>query len=237
MRYATILVSLYKAAKFLHAKLESLRQLVNFGDCHIVLLNCQNLENEQGIYSSFLDFKNVSEMVFEQHLNVYKAWTQGIIASEGNGSQYLMNSNADDILHPEYVVKCGSFLDNNEDFAIVSSQVLMTDTPNQLWPDWKFDDRMPIETYPVTSAGPCPLWRRSLHQKYGYFEDYRVIGDALFWEKLFAGGEKFGLIKEDLVLYYRSALSLERRHSPDGMLLRDLDMRELHAASDHPGGQ
>lgn len=223
MKLATILIALYKAGPYLEAKLETLRGLREFSDCEIVLLNCQDMDGESLTYRSFLDFPNVREIYYPGHVSLYKTWTDGIKATD---STFITNSNVDDMLHPEFVGKCATFLDENKEYGIVSTQVLVTDVHNQLWPDWKSHDRMPVLPYPESTAGPCPLWRRSLHE-HGYFRDFRVIGDADMWETWYAKGVKFGLLKEDLALYYLNPLSLERRHDLNrGMLLRDLDLQE-----------
>jgi len=220
----TILVSIYQAGAFLHAKIKNLLQIENFEDCWIVLLNCQDLHNESLIYADFVgQHPNVLEIKYSQHINLYPTWNDGIAITN---SRYIMNSNVDDMLHPEYVRTCTRYLDENHDVSVVSSKVLMTDTPNQIWPEWDWCDQMPFHAYPLSSAGPCPVWRRSLHDKYGYFNDFRVIGDARMWEKWYAGGEKFGLIDKQLVLYLRNPHSLERRADPiTGVSLRDLDLQ------------
>lgn len=219
MKYATVLVGLYKAGLFLPTKLESLRQLSNFNDCDIILLNCQNLNHERDIYQDFLLLPNVYEIFYNDYVKLYSSWNDGIKSRQ---SKYIINSNVDDMMHPDCIVRLGEVLDKS-DHAIVSSQVLITDTPNQLWPNWDHVDRMPLYPYPYSSAGPSPLWRSALHDKYGYFDDYYVIGDARIWEKWYAGGEAFNLYPEDLVLYYRSPTSLERRFDGD-VTLRDLDL-------------
>jgi hypothetical protein len=218
---ATILVALWKAGRFLEAKIKNLEQQTFFDKCNIVLLNCQNLDNEADIYAKFLaEHKNVMEIRYDHHVNLYPTWNDGIRATE---SEFIMNSNADDLLHPRYVEVCSKWLEENPTFGCVSTDVLLTYKPNQIYPHWEWNDRFPSHAYPHSTAGPCPLWRRSLHDKYGYFGDYRVIGDAKMWEKWHANGEKFGLIRHDMVLYYASSDSLERRADENGNLLRVLD--------------
>ena len=137
-----------------------------------------------------------------------------------------MNSNVDDMLHPQYVEQCSKWLRQYTEYACVSTGVLLTHKPNQVYPAWTWSGRLPFQAYPLSTAGPCPLWRRSLHDKYGYFGDYRVIGDARMWEKWDAGGEKFGLLRREMVLYYAHHGSLERRVDDKGRELRTLDLME-----------
>ena len=220
----TVLVALYHAAPYLEARLESIRSQTFFHRAHVVLLNCQDATDESLIYDRFLnDNENVSAIHYFDHVGLYSTWNDGIRSSR---ARYVTNANADDQWHPEYLERCINYLDEKEDVAIVSTGVIVTDVPNQLYPEWGRGTvgRMPMVAYPESSAGPSPMWRRSLHDVYGLFGNYRVIGDARFWESLLAGGERFGLIDEDLVLYYLSPESLERRHDDSGTSLRDLDL-------------
>lgn len=215
----TVLVALYKASKYLNDKLETLRSQTIFNDLHIVLLNCQNLENEQSIYASFSRFHNVSTYQFTSHIKLYESWNFGL---NETFEPYVSNSNVDDLLHPNYYETCVNHLDSS-DSAIVSTQAYVTDQFPQHWPNWHPISEIPIH-YPGSTMGPCPVWRRSLHDKYGYFQDYHVISDARFWEALHAGGEKFTSLPEKYIMYYLNPISLERRVNDQGQRLIDIDL-------------
>lgn len=218
----TVLVSIYKGARYIDSKIQSLIQQTIFNEAQIVLLNCQNLENEKELYQDFLKYPNVIEITYNSYETLYKTWNDGIRLTD---SKYITNSNLDDQWHNTYLERCSQYLDEHSDVAIVSTGVKITDQANQVWPNWKHHDVMPKHIYPLSSAGPSPMWRRSLHDKYGYFGDYYVIGDARFWEALHANNEKFELIHDDLVLYYIHPESLERRADENTQtLLRDLDL-------------
>lgn len=219
MKKVTVLVAIYKASKFLSVKLDNLKQQTIFDDSEIILLNCQNIENEEEIYKEFALLPNVRTVTFPEHVTLYHSWNCGIAQSD---SQYIVNANTDDLWHPTYLEKCCYHLDN-EQSSVVSTGVLVTDRPNQIWPNWQWFGKMPLYTFPLSSAGPCPVWRRALHDKYGMFEDLNVISDARMWEKWYYGKEIFGLIPEYLALYYASIMSLERRRNDDGQLLSDID--------------
>jgi GT2 family glycosyltransferase len=222
----TVLIAIYKAGAFLAAKLDNLHRQTIFDSCNIMLLNCQDLEKESEIYADFLTLPNVHEIKYSEHIFLYESWNDGIKAMS---DEYITNANVDDMWHPEYLARCAQYLDDNPDYACVSSVVLTTTVKNQADPTfWRFTGMMPALQYPASTAGPCPVWRRSLHDKYGYFDKYRVIGDAKLWEKWLAGGEKFGLIYDNLVLYYADSNSLERRiDTVTGRSMRDLDMEQL----------
>ncbi len=59
--------------------------------------------------------------------------------------------------------------------------------------------------------GPQPMWRKTLHEKYGYFDDtFESAGDWEFWLRVSAV-EEFLHIKEYLGLYLNSPTSIEHR--------------------------
>lgn len=222
-RLVTILVALYKSGEFVESKIASLKQQT-IDDAWIVFLNCQNLHNELEACERYAaENPNVINIVFNDHTLLYDTWNVGIQHTQ---SKYIVNYNADDQWHPAFLERCTTQLELHQNVGILSTGVLITHKPNQVWPNWQHHDRMPFYPYPQSSAGPCPMWRRELHAKYGHFGSYRVIGDARFWEKLHAGGETFGLIPDDLVLYYMSGASLERRRDDNGKSFRDLDMEQ-----------
>lgn len=230
-RSITILTAFYKSADLVQSKIQNLQKQTIFNECTIVILNCQNLEGEREQYREFLENNhNVIEIFYENHIRLYPTWDDGIKATK---SEFICNSNADDMWHPQYLEKCRKYLYMHQNIACVSSKILLTYTKNQIdHNSWKHEHTLPKGTYPQTTAGPCPVWRRSLHDKYGYFGNYRTIGDAKMWEKWHAGNEKFGYIDEALVLYYASGMSLERRVDLElGKSFRELDLEDEQTTS------
>lgn len=223
----TVLVAIYKASHFIESKIKSLAAQTIFKDIQVILLNCQDLENESSYYDDFLDNTNVREIKYDNHTRLYKTWNDGI--NSFCPSQYITNANVDDQWHPSFAEKCCDYLDNNKDVSVLSTNILITNIANQIWPNWISHDIYPKYVYPGSTAGPCPVWRSSLHRKYGLFDDYAVISDALMWEKWLVNGEKFARLDEDLVLYYVNPMSLERRHDEiTGQLLIDIDLNSRY---------
>ena len=225
----TILVSMYNGGHFIRAKLENLLQQTIINDVHIVFLNCQNNHDERSVYEYLLTDSKIScnEILYKSFVGLYKSWNDGI---QITNSQYICNSNIDDMWHPEYLEKCIAFLNSESRYSVVSSKILITDMANQSnHAKWsKIIGVMPFFQYPLSTAGPCPVWRRSLHDVYGYFDDCLTIGDAKMWEKWHSGQVEFGLIPDESVLYYSSQDSLERRiDKTTGRLYRDIDLDKI----------
>ncbi len=221
----TVLTAIYRAGNYIKAKIENLLEQTIFDQVQFVLLNCQNLDDERSTYQPILSKPNVIEISYAQHVHLYKTWNDGITNTNSN---YLCNSNVDDLWRPTYLERCCEYLDTNPDTACLSTAIGVTSIPNQInHTQWRTDQgQLPVLPFPSSTAGPCPVWRRELHDKYGLFDDRcAVIGDAIMWEKWLAGGEKFVAIPDRLVLYYASGNSLERKRDPQTKhLLRDLDL-------------
>lgn len=235
----TVLIATYKSSEeFVQSKVESLLSQTALGLANIVILNCEDKGGESRKFSAFCRGQssrwhnpdrdpppaNVIEVTYHDYVKLYKSWNDGIRITD---SDYIVNYNIDDQWHPGFLEKCIGFLDGNPQYAMVSTRIATTSVPHQVWSHygkWHADGELPFLPYPESTAGPCPMWRRSLHDKYGYFDDYFVIGDARLWERCLAGSERFGLLDEPLTLYYRNPESLERRQNIDGVKLRDIDL-------------
>jgi hypothetical protein len=70
-----------------------------------------------------------------------------------------------------------------------------------------------------------PLWRKTLHERFGLFNpwDFGAIADWEFWLRCAAKGARFMLLREPLGLYYLNAWSHNRRLRLDPVKARILD--------------
>ena len=229
MKKITVLVGLYEAGRFLEAKIENLRRQSMFDDMSIVLLNCQNLDKESDIYADFLhENDNVSEIRYHEHVGLYTTWNHGI---EASNTDYITNANVDDMWSPDYLEIMTKALDADRSYAAAYSYVLQSGIPNQFdYEKWEYKGSLSRQPFPGGTMGPCPVWRRSLHDKYGLFEDFQIISDGMMWQKWRRGGEKFLQVKEELVLYFNNPKSLERRYCPHSNLpLKKVELRKIGA--------
>jgi hypothetical protein len=64
--------------------------------------------------------------------------------------------------------------------------------------------------------GVMPVWRRSLHEKVGLFDEEMVICDWDMWIKIYKTGAQFYYIDESLGLYAKRKNSLEWRFKKQG---------------------
>ena len=147
---------------------------------------------------------------------MYAAWNRGIKAASG---QYITNANTDDRHRKDALEVMASFLDKKPDIGLVYADVLVTQTENETFGQCTpvASDRSPAYNRSLLTMncfiGPQPMWRKSLHEKYGYFDEtFETSGDWEFWLRI-AQDTTFSHISEYLGLYLLSSKSIEHSNA------------------------
>ncbi len=157
----------------------------------------------------------------EEVPTLYEAWNLGIEMSSG---EYITNANCDDRLYPGALEKLAKVLDENKDISIAYFNV---DIVNEIGgtPAGRFNFLEGGFEELFTRGcflGPMPMWRKSLHSKYGKFqaaqtlsngETYkpRIASDYEFWLRVASKGAKFMKIDQVLGAYLKRKSSLENK--------------------------
>ncbi len=200
----TAIVSAYYAKEFIRSRLENLLAQEPLPEIIVV---AQTDSVEWAISSTY-----PVRLIMTPHVpTIYAAWNMAIKEATGD---YITNANCDDqTFAGSYNIMAG-ILDNNPDIALVYGNEYVQDENNsnevnlKLRPDCDFNL---LQSKCV--IGPFPMWRKSLHDKYGYFdENLTVCGDYEFWLRIAQGGEKLFHIRQFLGQYTRRASSAEHRN-------------------------
>ncbi len=213
----SVIISTYKAERFIRGCLGDLtsQTLFSKGQLELIVIDSNSPENEESIvqefqarYPSLITYIRTPERE-----TIYQAWNRGVQLASG---AYLTNANADDRHRADALEIMARYLDTHSDVALVYADCDVTATENSRfgetcpvacfrWPD--FD---PKHLFQICHIGPQPMWRRTLHERYGLFDpSYRSAGDYEFWLRLAAGGERFLHIPECLGLYLQSPSGVE----------------------------
>jgi glycosyltransferase involved in cell wall biosynthesis len=141
---------------------------------------------------------------------LYSAWNDAIKIAEG---EYITNTNTDDRLYPGALQKMVDILDANPDYGVVYPNVdRLAAIDGEPFGQFDFREGDFDILLDGCFLGPMPMWRRSLHDEYGYFDgDYHSSGDYEFWLRLALGGVKFYHIREVLGAYLDRKESVEHR--------------------------
>ncbi|MEN6306411.1 MAG: FkbM family methyltransferase [Anaerohalosphaeraceae bacterium] len=211
------IVSTYNSEAFIRGCLQDLveQTLYQKGRLEIVVVNSGSQQNEEAVVKEYQSrYPHIQYIKTHERETIYAAWNRGIRAA---GGRYITNANTDDRHSPQMLEKLAAVLESCPNIAYVYSQFYVTSTPHQTWQTktpacvstWvpEYLRETLLDRY---YCGPQPMWRRSLHDEYGYFDErFKVCGDYEFVLRI---SQTHDLIRiaEPLGLYYKNPDSLER---------------------------
>jgi hypothetical protein len=214
----SLITSLYKSEKYLSHFLEEITKQTVFDSCELIIVNCDNNSNVDNLIKSYCKkFKNIKLIKSEKFLNVHESANLAIKNSTG---EFLCFANVDDIkaYNSIEILSKSLFFDSNVD--LVYGDCFQTNKINDFFYEnlenknlyehslYDFHKNNMIKCLP----GPMPMWRKNLHDKYGYFdENLKYAGDWDFWLRCVEGGSKFKKIYEVIGLYYQNPEGLSTK--------------------------
>lgn len=161
--------------------------------------------------AGWIDDKRVRLITTDDVPTLYAAWNMAIGKATGD---YITNTNVDDKFNANGLLQLRKILDNNPDVAVAYGDQVVIDINGDLTLNSTRWAHANIKTLAEgCCVGPMPLWRKSLHDKHGYFDDtFTSAGDYEFWLRIAAKGEKFKKYTDVPVGFYRSHdFNLEHR--------------------------
>ena len=205
-RRVTAIISAYYAEDYIQGRLENLVGQTEKVD---IIAVAQKGSIESGICARF---PQVEIIQTNDIPGVYEAWNIGIKAAN---TPYVTNANSDDRLAPHALKKMADILDKETTYGIVYSEVdIVTEIgANPIgrykWAEGGINELLKQGCF----LGPMPMWRKSLHDRFGYFdESYKSAGDYEFWMRCASNGVKFFKIRDEpLGVYLKRQNSVEHR--------------------------
>ena len=206
----SIITSVYDGDDFIRPFLEDITGQTIFKEkCELILINANSPGNEEPVINEFLEKypDNIVYKKLEEDPGIYATWNMAAKMATG---EYVTNANLDDRKSINSLEEHAKELFISPDVDLVYADMLITDQPNESFkenssngrkynfPDFSFDN-LKITNMPHAS----PMWRKSYHEKYGYFDDkYRSAGDWEMWLRGASQGSVFKKIHDVLGLYY-----------------------------------
>lgn len=208
------IVSAYNSERFIRGCIEDLEAQTIADRLEIVIVDSCSPQNERAIVDELQKkYSNIKYIRTEQRETVYAAWNRGIKASSG---KYLTNANTDDRHRRDAFEIMVNELESKHAIALVYADVIMTEKENETfdrhtpcgyfeWLDWNRNMLLEKGCF----MGPQPMWHRSVHDEYGYFDETMVTsGDYEFWLRI-SQTHNFYHINKPLGLYLKSPESIE----------------------------
>ncbi|MGA1826491.1 MAG: glycosyltransferase, partial [bacterium] len=208
------IVSTYNAEGFIRGCIEDLEEQTIADRLEIIIINSGSEQNEEAIVKELQQrYKNIVYIKTKERENLYTAWNRGIKAARG---KYITNANTDDRHAKDAFKRMTDILEENPTIALVYAGLHITKTENETfdnctkigsynWYDWDRNILLDKGCF----IGPQPIWRKKVHDLYGYFdESFIVSGDYEFWLRISQTAD-FYYLKMPLGLYLQSPSSIE----------------------------
>jgi GT2 family glycosyltransferase/Tfp pilus assembly protein PilF len=212
------IVPTYDSGRFMRGLLEDLEAQTLADRLEIVIVDTGSPTNEKAIVGEFQKhYDNIVYTRTEHRESSHSAINRGLKTARG---KYVTLACTDDRHKKDAFERMVAVLEDRPDVALVYANSYITATENETFEkhtrvgNYRWADFNPMLLYFGCFMGPQPMWRKGVHDKYGYFdESLESAGDWEFWLRM-AEGETFLHIDEFLGLYLYSPTSCEHR-DPD----------------------
>ncbi len=204
----SIFCSFYKGEKFIEGYLKNIYEQTIFNDIEFIFLDCNSPENESKNYLSYLREPNIKYHRLDKDPGLYAAWNKAIKLCS---APIIGNWNIDDRKNKEGLELMLNKFDQYPDLDILYGITYVSRIANEKYIDNNYQEIYPILPHSFenlirhNSPHCMPLWKRSLHDRFGYFdESYRTASDGDFWLRCAVGGARIEMMNHPVGLYYEN---------------------------------
>jgi glycosyltransferase involved in cell wall biosynthesis len=205
----SVITSVYNGDEFIRPFLEDITQQTIFDQCELILINANSPGNEQNVIDEYMaKYDNIVYKKLKKDPGIYGAWNKAIRVATG---EYITNANLDDRHSPHFLETMAKALYTDPEVDMVYAHNLVTMVANETFKSNTANGRVwqcepfSIEGLLRSNSPHCmPMWRRSLHDVNGFFnEKHRSASDWEFWLKCaIEGNAKYKKLGQVLGLYY-----------------------------------
>ena len=205
----SIITSVYNGDDYIRGFMEDITSQNVFKEkCELIMINANSPGNEEKVILEFQDKfpNNIKYKKLEEDPGIYGTWNVALSMATG---EFITNANLDDRKSPESILAHAEELVNNPEIDLVYSDMLITKEINETWSENSSNGEK--YTMPNFSLGAlkmvnmphaAPMWRKSLHDKYGVFDDsFKSAGDWEMWLRAASRGSRFKKIDGFYNLY------------------------------------
>ncbi len=229
----SLITSMFKTDPFISGFLDNCRSL-NLYDTlcdHIFIATGLSVLERRLLLEFSQNHSNILIVWNRKDPGLYNCWKQGI---EFASTPYISNANVDDLRHSLHVSELVDCMDRNPDICLATTAIVpfYTYTADITEIDatepWYVDQAGEFSWWHLASLNyseseyslkpnnlphSSPMWRKSLHDTHGFFdeESFGTFADWAFWLKVFQSGERGYLSPKPYGYYYINLESHNRR--------------------------
>ena len=217
----SLVTSLYSGDDFIEDFLNNLTSQTIFDNCELIIVDGNSPGNERTIIEQYMErFPNIIYERLEEDPGIYGCWNHAIRLSTG---EFISNANLDDRRSLQQLEIFANILMQDGNVDLVYSECFLTNKPNETYSN-NSSEGLVYSALPFTPEnmikclpGCMPLWRKTMHDRCGYFNDkLKYAGDWELWLRAVRSGSEFKRVDGIHGLYYNNPYGLstdETRHS------------------------
>ncbi len=197
----TIITSVFNGDRYIEHFLEQIATQTVYNECQHIIINANSPGKEERVILAFKNkHPNVEYYRLDKDPGIYAVWNMAIKKAKG---PYLVSANLDDRLAPFAYELLLNQIELHPEIDLVYSDAYITNHPNQVFGSHLYCNfySAPEFSYKAVQngcfIGSHPIWRKSMHDKYGLFnEQFLCAGDWEMWLRAASQGSLFLHIKE-----------------------------------------
>lgn len=212
----TAVGKLHHYEEFIPRYIKNVTAQTVFDECELIIVYVE----WHPLFEELKKYPNIKFILDDHGKGMYNAWNLGIKNSVG---KYITNWNIDDLRFDNNIELKVNLLEENLDLDLIYNWYTVSKNIDETYSNFDLSGNRIVTAYPDDAheyvyqccmCGPDPLWRKSIHDKIGYFDlEYPAIADWEMWIRMSVNGFKFKLIPEVLCLFYENPHSNSNRFS------------------------
>lgn len=215
--------SFYNGQIFLDGYIYDMFKQTIFKDIEFIFLDCASSENlASTIIPLTKKYTNIKYYRLSQDPGLYAGWN---IAIKLCSSDIVGNWNIDDRKNLNSFEILLKTFDKNPQLDLVYGLTYVSTIANETYEDNSYNYIYPcaphsLENLLKNNSPHCmPLWRKNLHDRYGWFDEkYKSAADGEMWLRSAFGGATIQMVNHPVGLYY---------HNPNGRSTNPETLQEM----------
>tara|TARA_Y100000034_G_scaffold53254_1_gene65364 strand:- start:479 stop:2098 length:1620 start_codon:yes stop_codon:yes gene_type:complete len=216
----TIISTFHEGKDYLEPFLKDITKQTIFDKCELIFIDAASEGNEQKIIKKYMkQFKNIVYHRIEYKAPPTECINMAIKMSKG---RFLTFGNIDDRRRDDCLEILYNDIVNNDEIDLVYGDSLQTDSVNETFKKNSANNKLAEHSVLAFSRenmikclpGPMPLWRKSIHDRCGLFDDENCnyADDWEMWLRAVNAGSKFKKVDDIVGLYYSGGRSQQEQN-------------------------
>ena len=219
-----VLSSIHRPGSYLEGFLSQMENQTHWRNIELACLAVDCSEQEVDLLSKFASVhSNVILKVIPDRIGIYEAWNIGL---DMTSAPLVTNANVDDVRHRRSIEIQQAVLGSYDWIDVVYQDVLYTPDPSLPWDeieDLNVASRLPHVTAwslrGLNSPHNAPMWRRSLHDEFGKFDEgFQSASDYEFWLRCASARKQFFKVRFPHVAYFPNPTGVSTRRGGRGQI-------------------